>query len=164
LRKATSPWRGLLDRDVTLRAFRATTHASARRDGLAPRLLRTLQAMTFLFVIQACAGAVPPAPLFMPPAIPMGPGPAPPMNAGFDAYRFCIQGKFTDAGRAECFNETIQVNHLTLPAGTTAEQAYAKYKDCVKENVPIEVAVGPWVFNGNKANSAGQNCFTSALQ
>ena len=32
----------------------------------------------------------------------------------------------------DCFKQAIQVNHLALPAGTTTEQAFAKYKDCLR--------------------------------
>jgi hypothetical protein len=53
---------------------------------------------------------------------------------------------------------------MALPAGTTTEQAFAKYKDCVKKNAPTSVTVGPFMFNGNKQNAARQDCFTSALR
>ena len=86
------------------------------------------------------------------------------MNPAFDSYNFCIQGKFGDDSRADCFKQTIQVNHLTLPAGTNSEQAYEKYKACLGENGKPSVGFGPFVLNGNNANTARQNCFTSALQ
>ncbi len=69
-----------------------------------------------------------------------------------------------DVSRQDCFKQAIQVNHLALPAGTTAEQAFAKYKDCLKKDAPISVSVGGLNFNGNKQNAARQNCFASALQ
>jgi hypothetical protein len=132
-------------------------------------LCRSFLAIILSFVIQACilSGSV---------GTPMGPGSAPPMNPPFDAYDVCIRGinpvpvweiwELTkmEASRQDCFKQTIQVNHLVLPAGTTAEQAFAKYKDCLKKDVPISVSVGPYMINGNKQNTARQNCFTSALQ
>ena len=104
---------------------------------------------------------------------PVGPGSAPPMDPPFDAYDVCIRGispapiwelSKIEAGQQECFKQTIQVNHLALPAGTTSEQAYAKYKDCLKKDEPMSVAVGVFNFNGNNQNAARQNCFTSAMQ
>ena len=128
----------------------------------APRLHRTLPAIILIFAIQSCVN--------------VGPGPAPPANPPFDTYNSCIQkdknillaaalgGEATDASRQECFKQTIQTNHLSLPAGTTPEQAYSKYKACIKENAPLAVTVGPLVLNGDKQDTARQNCFTSALQ
>jgi len=62
------------------------------------------------------------------------------------------------------------VNHLSLPAGTTTEQAFTKYKDC-EEKAPRWVAVsggGPdqelIVGNRKEQNAFQQNCFTSALK
>jgi hypothetical protein len=125
-------------------------------------LHRTLRAIILIFAIQSCVN--------------VGPGPAPPANPPFDTYNSCIQkgkslllaaalgGEFTDASRQECFKQTIQTDHLSLPAGTTPEQAYSKYKACITENAPLAVTVGPFVLNGNKEDTARQNCFTSALQ
>ena len=112
--------------------------------------------MILLFMMQAC--------MSVPANIPMGPGSPPPMDSPFDAYDTCIHGTFTDAGREACFKQTIQVSHLALPAGTTAEQAYADYKACTKKNVPIGVLVGPFLINGNNANTARQDCFKHAVQ
>jgi hypothetical protein len=123
---------------------------------------RSLPAIILIFAIQSCVN--------------VGPGPAPPANPPFDTYNSCIQkdknillaaalgGEATDASRQECFRQTIQTNHLSLPAGTTPEQAYSKYKACMTENAPLAVTVGPFVLNGNKQDTARQNCFTSALQ
>ncbi len=95
------------------------------------------------------------------------------MNPPFDAYDVCIRGispvliwELTkiEASQKDCFKQTVQVNHLTLPAGTTSEQAFANYKDCLKKNAPISVSVGGFAINGNKQNTVRQNCFTSALQ
>jgi hypothetical protein len=123
-------------------------------------LYRTFPAIilffVMLFVVQAC--------MSVPASIPTGPGSPPPMDPPFDAYDTCIHRTFTDAGRQACFRETIQVNHLTLPAGTTAEQAYTEYKTCIKKNVPIGVLVGPFMINGNSANTARQDCFKHAVQ
>jgi hypothetical protein len=69
-----------------------------------------------------------------------------------------------EAGHQEFFKQTIQVNHLALPAGTTSEQAFAKYKECLKKDSPISVSVAGFNINGNKQNTVRQNCFTSALQ
>ncbi|MGB8411435.1 MAG: hypothetical protein WCE23_01290 [Candidatus Binatus sp.] len=69
-----------------------------------------------------------------------------------------------DVSQQDCFKQAIQVNHLALPAGSTTEQAFAKYKDCLKKDSPIAVSVGGFTFNGNKQNAVRQNCFTSALQ
>jgi hypothetical protein len=129
-------------------------------------LYRSLPAIISSFVIQACitSGSV---------GTPVGPGVAPPMNPPFDAYDVCVRGieplpiwdmAKMDAGRQDCFKQTIQVNHLALPAGTTAEQAFAKYKDCLKKDAPISVTVAGLNFNGNKQNTVRQNCFTSALR
>ena len=104
---------------------------------------------------------------------PVGPGSAPPMDPPFDAYDVCIRGispapiwelSKIEAGQQECFKQTIQVNHLALPAGITSEQAFAKYKECVKKDAPIGVSIGGFLINGNKQNAIRQNCFTSALQ
>ena len=95
------------------------------------------------------------------------------MNPPFDAYDVCIRGisplpiwELTklEASQQECFKQTIQVNHLALPTGTTSEQAFAKYKDCLKKDEPIGVSVGPFAINGNKQDTVRQNCFASALQ
>jgi hypothetical protein len=95
------------------------------------------------------------------------------MNPPFDAYDVCIQGieplplwemKKLEASQQDCFKQTIQVNHLALPAGTTTEQAFSEYKDCLKKNEPIGVGVGPFMFNGNGQNTVRQNCFTSVLR
>jgi hypothetical protein len=129
-------------------------------------LYRTFPAIILSFVIQGClvSGSV---------GAPMGPGSAPPMNPPFDAYDVCIRDiqpqplwglKKMEASQQDCFKQTIQVNHLALPAGTTTEQAFAKYKDCLKKDEPIGVSWGPWAFNGNKQNTVRQTCFTSALQ
>jgi hypothetical protein len=129
-------------------------------------LYRTLPAIILSFVIQAClvGGSV---------GTPVGPGMAPPMNPPFDAYDVCLRGleplpiwdmAKMEAGRKDCFKQAIQANHLALPAGTTTEQAFAKYQDCLKKDEPISVAVGVFNFNGNKQNTARQNCFTSALK
>ena len=145
----------------------------AERQGkmLSPMAKRLDLYLTFLaiilsFVIRACIATGPVG-------TPIGPGSPPPMNPPFDAYDVCIRNipplpvwdtaKF-DASKEDCFKQTIQVSHLTLPAGTTPEQAYAKYKACLHQNGHIAVTVGPFEFNGNKVNSARQNCFTSALQ
>ncbi len=69
-----------------------------------------------------------------------------------------------EASQQDCFKHAIQVNHLALPAGTTTEQAFVKYKDCLKKDEPTSVSVGPYMFNGKKQNTVRQNCFTSALQ
>ena len=129
-------------------------------------LYRTFPVIILSFVIQAClvAGSQ---------GTPVGPGVAPPMNPPFDAYDVCLRGleplpiwdmAKMEVGRQECFKQAIQVNHLTLPAGTTSEQAYAKYKDCLKKDEPMSVAVGVFNFNGNNQNAARQNCFASAMQ
>jgi hypothetical protein len=132
-------------------------------------LCRNLPAIILSFVIQACvaSGSV---------GAPVGPGSAPPMNPPFDAYDVCIRGihpipiweiwELTkiEAGRQDCFKQTIQVNHLALPAATTSEQAFGKYNECLKKDAPISVSVGGFNINGDKLNTVRQNCFTSALQ
>jgi hypothetical protein len=129
------------------------------------KLFRAILALVLPLVIQAC--------IYSPmPGSPIGGGPPPPMDPPFDAYDICIrnlspllvwEGKLED-GQRECFRQTIQVNHLTLPAGTTADQAFAKYRDCLDKNEPVSVSIGGLNFNGNKENTARQNCFTSAVQ
>jgi hypothetical protein len=95
------------------------------------------------------------------------------MNPPFDAYDVCIQDieplplwEMTklEASQQDCFKQTIQVNHLALPAATTTEQAFSEYKDCLKKNEPISVGVGPFMFNGNRQNTVRQNCFTQVLR
>ena len=97
------------------------------------------------------------------PGSPIGGGPPPPMDPPFDAYDICIrnlspllvwEGKLED-GQRECFRQTIQVNHLTLPAGTTADQAFANYDACIKKNGH---------FGSNTPYAVRENCFTSAVQ
>src|SRR6202035_5659473 len=106
-------------------------------------LCRTLPGLILSFAIQACvaSGSV---------GAPVGPGSAPPMDPPFDAYDVCIRGitpapisqlSKIEAGQQECFKQTIQVNHVALPAGTSSEQAFAKYKDCLKKDAPISVTV-----------------------
>ena len=130
------------------------------------QLCRTLPAIILSFALQACvaSGSV---------GAPVGPGSAPPMDPPFDAYDVCIRGinpapiwelSKIEAGQQECFKQTIQMNHLALPAGTTSEQAFAKYKECLKKDAPISVTVAWFNINGNKQNTARQNCFASALQ
>ncbi len=117
-------------------------------------LYRTFPAIVLLFVMQACMYG---------PTIPVGPGSPPPTDPPFGAYRNCIEGAVNDVTRQACFNQTIQSNHLTLPTGTTAEQAYSGYKDCLKKNAPIGVLVGPFMINGNKQDVARYDCFEQAL-
>jgi hypothetical protein len=125
-------------------------------------LYRTFPAIILSFVIQACTASAPVS-------TPIGPGSAPPMNPPFDAYDDCLHSASRQlfgvmaASQQDCFNQAIQVNHLTLPAGTTTEQAFAKYKDCVKD-APTSVSVGGLVLYGDKRNAFRRNCFTSALK
>jgi hypothetical protein len=122
-------------------------------------LYRTFPALIFSFVIQACAGSGPVS-------TSVGPGPTPPMNPPFDAYDVCIHSLpplsvwKVDSGQQGCFKQTIDANHLALPSGTTAEQAYAKYKGCLNQG---RVSIGPFALGGYKTNIR-QYCFTSALQ
>jgi hypothetical protein len=115
------------------------------------RLFRIFAAFLLLLVIQGCA------------PIPVGPGPAPPMDPLFDAYNFCIQKRVTDAGRQDCFKRVIESSHLALPTGTTAEEEYAKYKTCIKD-VPTAILIGPVLVNGNNECKFRQNCFESVLK
>lgn len=130
-----------------------------------PTMRRRALSVILLFIMQACA-------LAGPAATPLPPrSPPPPMDPFFNAYRICIlQGTFTDSGREDCFKQTIQVNHLSLPAGTTAEQAYAEYKNCLKKNAPFWVLVGPFMLNNIEAVLAAynqdavlQSCFRRVL-
>ena len=130
-------------------------------------LFRTFSTLVLSFVIQACMASGPPG------GAPIGGGSPPPMDPPFDAYDVCIRnlpplliwewGKLNDEQR-DCFRQTIQVNHVTLPAGTTADQAFANYKACIKKNAPMTIAIGGMNFNGNKQNTAREHCFTSAVQ
>lgn len=139
-------------------------------------LYRTIPAITLMLVVHACSASGPV-------------GSAPPMNLPFDSYDACIrnlpplhiwQTAKLEAEQRSCLAQTIQVNHLALPAGATPEQAYAKYKECIKNNEHIGVLAGQderpstiWSKSepdyqlngtGNKLNTARQACFTSALQ
>src|SRR6266436_5099530 len=87
-------------------------------------LYRTFPAIILSFTIQACvfSGSV---------GTPVGPGSTPPMNPSFDAYDVCIRGidpvliwemAKMEASQKDCFKQTIQVNHLALPAGTRANR------------------------------------------
>ena len=112
-------------------------------------------------VIQACTASAPVG-------TPIGPGSAPPMNPPFDAFDSCVRRKETSPH--DCFQQAIQVNHLSLPAGTTTKQAYAKYKACVKK-APLSVSIGagapdqePIVGNRNEQYAFRQNCFANALK
>jgi hypothetical protein len=89
------------------------------------------------FVIQACASGST--------AVPISPATAPPL---------CIQD-------TNCFSQSIQKNHVALPAGTTTEQAYAEYKSCLLQNDQI---VGPFVYGGTDAEARQQECFTNVMQ
>ena len=120
-------------------------------------LFRTFSALVLPFVIQACIASGPQVST-------IGGGSPPPMSSPFDAYDICIRNlpgvpvwewfKFEDERRA-CFRQTIQVNHLTLPAGTTADQAFANYDACIKKNGH---------FGSNTPYAVRENCFTSAVQ
>jgi hypothetical protein len=86
-------------------------------------------------------------------------------NAPFDAYEACTHNlppaQMTDTGYRDCFKQTIDANHLALPAGITAEQAYAKYKGCINQG---HVSIGPFVMLSPHDTDPRQDCFTSALQ
>lgn len=126
-------------------------------------LCRTFLAVIMSFVIQACTASAPVG-------TQIGPGSAPPMNPPFDAFDFCIRR--TGASEQDCFQQAIQVNHFSLPAGTTTEQAFAKYKECEKKAPPsISVRAGAYsvdqeliVGNRKEQYAFQQNCFTSALK
>jgi hypothetical protein len=120
-----------------------------------PALYRTFPVIILVLVMmQACVYG---------PTIPVGPGSPPPMDPPFDAYPTCIQSALSDVTRQACFNQTIQVSHLTLPAGTTADQAYTNYKGCLANNAPAGVLVGPFMINGNKQDTVRHDCFERAL-
>jgi hypothetical protein len=80
-----------------------------------------------------------------------------------DAHLDGIEGAVNDTTRQACFNQTIQTKHLTLPAGTTADQAYDNYKACLKNKAPVGVLIGPFIINGNKQDTARHDCFELAL-
>lgn len=130
------------------------------------KLFRTLSALVLPLLIQACITSASPG-------VPLGGGLPPPMDPPFDAYDVCIrnlppvavwqQGRLEDEQRG-CFRQTVQVNHLTLPAGTTADQAFAKYEACLKQNGSVSIGIGMLDFNGNKVNSVREDCFRSAVQ
>ena len=86
-------------------------------------------------------------------------------NTPFDAYEACTHNllppQMTDTGYRDCFKQTIDANHLALPAGITADQAYAKYKGCINQG---HVSIGPFVMLGPHDTDPRQDCFTSALQ
>jgi len=124
-------------------------------------LYRTFAAIILSFVIQACTASAPVG-------SPIGPGAAPPMNPPADAFDFCVRR--TETSQHDCFQQTIQLNHLSLPAGTTTEQAFAKYMDCEKK-APPSASVGTGgpdqelIFGNRKEQDAfRQNCFMNALQ
>ena len=117
-------------------------------------LCQTFPVIVLLFAMQACMYG---------PTIPVGPGSPPPTDPPFDAYRTCIEGAMSDVTRQACFNQTIQVSHVALPAGKTSDQVYAEYKECLNKNAPIGVLIGPFMINGNKQDTVRQNCFKSAL-
>jgi hypothetical protein len=113
------------------------------------------------FVIQACTASAPAG-------TPIGPGSAPPTNPPSEAFDFCVRR--TETSQHDCFQQAIQVNHLSLPAGTTTEQAFAKYMDCEKKAPPyLSVGAGgpdqEFIYGNRKEQYAfRQNCFTSALK
>jgi hypothetical protein len=89
------------------------------------------------FVIQACAS-----------------GPTANPNSPATAPLLCTQD-------ANCFRQSIDANHVVLPAGTTTEQAYAKYKSCMLQNDKI---IGPFVLGGSDAEPVQQGCFSRVQQ
>jgi hypothetical protein len=91
------------------------------------------------FVIQGCASR--PAPILT--------------SFPASAPSLCIQD-------ANCFSQSIQAKHVALPAGTTDEQAYAKYKSCLLQN--DQIVGGPWVSGGSEAQINQQDCFAHMLQ
>ena len=76
---------------------------------------RTCLAVALSLVIQACTASAPMG-------TPIGPGSAPSTDPSFDAFDFCVRK--TETSQHDCFEQAIQVNHLSLPAGTTTEQAF----------------------------------------
>ena len=123
------------------------------------RLHLCLLTIIMSFVIQACTASAPAGPQ-------IGLGSAPPMNTPFDAYDVCIHNLpplpvwEVDNRQQDCFKQTIEANHLALPGGITAEQAYTKYKGCLNQG---RISVGPFALGGYKANIR-QYCFKSALK
>jgi hypothetical protein len=91
------------------------------------------------------------------------------VNPAFDAYDACLHSAsrilfgVMGTSKQECFKQAIQVNHLTLPAGTTTEQAFAKYENCVKD-APMSVSIGDRVIYGKEEVAFRKSCFTSAVQ
>ena len=86
-------------------------------------------------------------------------------NSPFGAYDACVHNlpppSQIDSGYRDCFKQAIEANHLALPAGVTAEQAYAKYKGCINQG---HVSIGPFIMLGPHDTDPRQDCFTSALQ
>ena len=107
------------------------------RTDMKPRHAAAL-ALVGTFVIQACASA--------PATLPTSTSTAP---------LLCVQD-------ADCFKQSMDANHVALPAGTTTEQAYAKYKNCLL--VQNERIIGPFVLDASDFHIRQQNCFTNALQ
>ena len=121
-------------------------------------LYRIFPAIILSFVIQACL-------VSGPVGSPISPGSAPAIYPPFDAYDVCIRGtEMEDSQREDCFKQAIQGNHLALPAGTTTEQAFDKYNDCVMKNPSVSVTFGGFTYYGDKQKAVRQNCFRSALQ
>jgi hypothetical protein len=122
-------------------------------------LCRTFLAVILSLMIQGCVVS---GPL----GTPVGAGSPPPVSAPFDSYDGCIRRLPTPffwqvtAREQECFKHAIETNHLALPAGITADQAYAKYKGCLNQG---RISVGPFALGGYQANIR-QSCFKSALQ
>jgi hypothetical protein len=93
----------------------------------------------------------------------------------FDAYNACIHNLPSlpvwqlGTRRQDCFKQTVEANHLALPAGTTAEQAYAKYDACLNQNLHT-VSIGSFALGGYDWSGSPipanirQQCFTNALQ
>jgi hypothetical protein len=98
---------------------------------------------------------------------PIGPSAAP-TNPPFEAFDFCVRR--TETSRHDCFQQAIQENHLSLPAGITTEQAFGKYTDCERK-APPSVSIGAGgpdqqliVGNHKEQDAFQQNCFTNALK
>jgi len=62
---------------------------------------------------------------------------------------------------AVCFKQSLDADHVALPAGVTTEQAYANYKSCMLQS---DQTMGPFFVGGAESQVVHRNCFTRVFQ
>jgi len=128
----------LYGEEINRRMQNAPARSPDDQKAMKPRHAAALALLSGTFVIQACASA--------PATVPASTSTAP---------LLCVQD-------AACFKQSMDAHHVASPAGTSTEQAYTKYKNCLL--VQNERIIGPFALDASDFHVRQQNCFTNALQ